>query len=84
MARSSYVPSAATTTTTASRRNDAEKLEAFNRYTERSAPYFTAGAPEWFSDETERREMFDRRYHRPAAPYGMKPVQSITAPVGWE
>ena len=32
---------------------------------------------EWWEDETERRDMFDRRFTRPDPPAGLPPVQSL-------
>ncbi|WFS15174.1 hypothetical protein [Rhodococcus aetherivorans] len=63
-------------------RTDQERGEAFLVYLERSVPYFAAveerGGKPWFGSEDERRDLFLRRYSRPAPPAGMEPIKSLS------
>lgn len=49
--------------------------EAYSRYVDLSEPYFEKvaenGGTPWWSSDIERRELYDRRYQRPAAPEGL-------------
>lgn len=72
----------AKTTAKPSRRNAMERTEAFDRYVEHSAPYFQKieddGDQPWHEgDLAARRELFDRRYIRPAPPAMIPPIRSL-------
>jgi hypothetical protein len=59
----------------ASARTPEEREAAFQRYMELSAPYFAKveaeGDQPWWTTEDERRELFFKRWTRPASPAGM-------------
>ncbi|EKT81854.1 hypothetical protein WSS_A15219 [Rhodococcus opacus M213] len=73
-----------------SRRTEAEKAEAFAKYLERTEPYFAKisedGDRPWFGSEDERRDLFDRRYEKPAPPSSLPPIESVKAYAvdGWD
>lgn len=61
-----------------------EQEAAFLEYVDRSAPYMdkirTAGDEPWHGGDIEkRRDLFMRRYSRPAAPVGMPRPESVAA-----